>query len=175
MAWQKIAVVNFGSHFAHKITRTLRLLGFHAEPASPSVQPEELKGAAGTILSDGPESLQDPKAPSFNKEILSPEVPVLGVGYGHLLLAHLYGGRVDRAMIGEFGSAPDVPESGHLQSPAAGAGGKHTGQRKPQGRGAAAATRIRDGGLHQGLLLRRHPGPEPEEIRIPGQHRVKGD
>lgn len=105
MAWQKIAVINFGSHFAHKITRTLRLLGFHAEIASPSAQLEDLKGAAGIILSDGPESLQDPKAPSFNKEILSLEVPVLGIGYGHLLLAHLCGGKVGRALIGEFGFA----------------------------------------------------------------------
>lgn len=105
MAWQKIIVVNFGNHFAHKITRTLRLLGFHAEIASPSAPLEDLRGAAGIILSDGPESLQDSKTPSFNKEILSLEVPILGIGYGHLLLAHLCGGAVGRALIGEFGFA----------------------------------------------------------------------
>ncbi|MBQ7366490.1 MAG: glutamine-hydrolyzing GMP synthase [Spirochaetaceae bacterium] len=105
MAWQKIVVINFGNHFAHKITRTLRLLGFHAEIASPSAQREDLKGAAGIILSDGPESLQDSKAPIFNTELLGLDVPILGIGYGHLLLAHLSGGKVGRALIGEFGFA----------------------------------------------------------------------
>lgn len=105
MAWQKIVVITFGNHFAHKITRTLRLLGFHAEIAAPSVQLEDLKGAAGIILSDGPESLQDSKEPVFNTELLSLEVPILGIGYGHLLLAHLCGGKVGRALIGEFGFA----------------------------------------------------------------------
>ena len=105
MAWQKIVVINFGGHYAHKITRTLRLQGFHAEIAAPSVQLEDLKGAAGIVLSDGPTSLQDPGAPLFNKEILNLEIPILGIGYGHLLLAHLCGGKVGRALIGEFGFA----------------------------------------------------------------------
>ncbi len=103
MAWQKIVVINFGNHFAHKITRTLRLLGFHAEIAPPSVQLEDLKGAAGIILSDGPASLQNGSASAFNQEILSLEIPVLGIGYGHQLLAQHYGGKVGKALVGEFG------------------------------------------------------------------------
>ena len=31
MAWQKIVVLDFDSQHAHKITKALRLLGYHAE------------------------------------------------------------------------------------------------------------------------------------------------
>lgn len=105
MAWQKIVVLDFGSQSAHKIALSLRLWGFHSEVAAPSVPLEDLKGVAGIVLSDGPTALQDGTAPAFNQEILSLEIPVLGIGYGHQLLAQHYGGKVGRALVGEFGLA----------------------------------------------------------------------
>ena len=54
MAWQKIVVLDFNSQQAHKITKTLRLLGYHSEIKPPSTTIESLKGATGIILSDGP-------------------------------------------------------------------------------------------------------------------------
>lgn len=105
MAWQKIVVLNFDSQHAHKISKALRLLGYHSEVQPPSVSPESLKGAVGLILGDGPQSISEERTPQFNREILSLEIPILGIGYGHQLLAHLYGGLVGKAMVGEFGSA----------------------------------------------------------------------
>lgn len=105
MAWQKIVVLDFNSQQAHKITKTLRLLGYHSEIKSPSTTIESLKGAAGIILSDGPGLGFTKTKIHFNEEILSLEIPILGIGYGHQLLVHLYGGLVGKALIGEFGPA----------------------------------------------------------------------
>lgn len=103
MAWQKIVVLNFGNQSAHKVARSLRLLGFHSEVASPSIQIEDLKGAVGIVLSDGPTSLYNTAQPEFNEKIFSLEIPILGIGYGHQLLAKHYGGKVGKALIGESG------------------------------------------------------------------------
>ncbi len=105
MAWQKIVVLNFENQHAHKITKTLRLLGYHSEIQQPSTSLEALKGATGIIISDGPYSISANTPIPFNKEILSLEIPILGIGYGHHLLVHLYGGVVGKALIGEFGTA----------------------------------------------------------------------
>ena len=105
MAWQKIVVLDFNSQQAHKITKTLRLLGYHSEIKPPSTTIESLKGATGIILSDGPGLGFTETKIQFNEEILSLEIPILGIGYGHQLLVHLYGGVVGKALIGEFGTA----------------------------------------------------------------------
>ena len=105
MAWQKIVVLDFDSQHAHKITKALRLLGYHAEIQQPTVSIESLKGAAGIIFSDGPGLGFEKTKINFNEEILSLEIPILGIGYGHQFLVHLYGGLVGKALIGEFGHA----------------------------------------------------------------------
>ena len=91
MAWQKIVVLNFENQHAHKITKILRLLGYHSEIQQPSTSLEALKGATGIIISDGPYSISTNTPIPFNKEILSLEVPILGIGFGHQLLVHLSG------------------------------------------------------------------------------------
>lgn len=105
MAWQKIVVLNFENQHAHKITKTLRLLGYHSEIQQPSTSVDSLKGATGIIISDGPYSISSKTPIPFNEEILSLEVPILGIGFGHQLLVHLSGGQVGKALIGEFGPA----------------------------------------------------------------------
>lgn len=105
MAWQKIVVLDFDSQHAHKITKTLRLLGYHSEIMQPSASVESLKGAAGIIFSDGCGLGFAQTKININEEILSLEIPILGIGYGHQLLVHLYGGLVGKALIGEFGPA----------------------------------------------------------------------
>ncbi len=104
MAWQKLVVINFDNQHAHKIAIALRLLGYHSEILSPNTSMDSLKGAAGIILSDGIPSIHEEPQPAFNQEIFSMDVPVLGIGYGHQLLAQFYGGKVGKALIGELGT-----------------------------------------------------------------------
>lgn len=81
------------------------MLGYHSEIKQPSTSEESLKGAAGIIFSDGPGLGFAKTKNNLNEEILSLEIPILGIGYGHQLLVHLYGGLVGKALIGEFGPA----------------------------------------------------------------------
>lgn len=43
--------------------------------------------------------------PQFNRDILSLTIPILGLCYGHQLMAREYGGLVEKAEVGEFGIA----------------------------------------------------------------------
>lgn len=83
----------------------MRLLGYHSEIKQPSTSVESLKGAVGIIFSDGPGLGLAKTKNNLNEEILSLEIPILGIGYGHQLLVHLYGGLVGKALISEFGPA----------------------------------------------------------------------
>ena len=105
MTKDKIVVLDFGSQYAHLIAKRLRLLGFYSEIALPSAQASELEGARGIILSGGPSSVYEKDIPRFNSDILKLDLPVLGLCYGHQLMAMESGGTVARAEVGEFGIA----------------------------------------------------------------------
>ncbi len=102
---ERIAVLDFGSQYAHLIAKRLRLLGYYAEIASPASDAESLRSARGIVLSGGPSSVFAADAPEFNRGIMALPVPVLGLCYGHQLMAEHYGGRVGRGAEGEFGIA----------------------------------------------------------------------
>ena len=105
MTKDKIVVLDFGSQYAHLIAKRLRLLGFYSEIALPSAPITELEGACGVILSGGPSSVYEKDIPRFNSDILKLDLPVLGLCYGHQLMAMESGGTVARAEVGEFGIA----------------------------------------------------------------------
>ena len=105
MEQAKIVVLDFGSQYAHLIAKRLRLLGFYSEIAAPSVDSSSLKGAYGIIFSGGPSSVYETNIPSFNSDILNLDIPILGLCYGHQLMAKKYGGEVKKASVGEFGIA----------------------------------------------------------------------
>lgn len=101
----KIVVLDFGSQYAHLIAKRYRLLGYYSEIALPSTDIESLNGAKGIVLSGGPSSVYDSNIPSFNSEILNLDIPILGLCYGHQLMAKEYGGTVEKAKTAEFGIA----------------------------------------------------------------------
>lgn len=105
MSQQKIIVLDFGSQYAHLIAKRLRLLGFYSEIAQPSSPVEVFKQAKGIVFSGGPASVYDTEVPSFNAAILDLGIPILGLCYGHQLIAKTLGGEVAKASIGEFGIA----------------------------------------------------------------------
>ena len=63
----------------------------------------ELRGAAGIILSGGPQSVYDPGSPRADPGIFELGVPMLGICYGHQWIAHVMGGRVRAGSVKEYG------------------------------------------------------------------------
>ena len=105
MGRSKIVVLDFGSQYAHLIAKRFRMMGFYSEIALPSASLDVFADAKGIIMSGGPASVYESNIPEFNKDILSLDIPVLGLCYGHQLMATSYNGKVEKAEVGEFGIA----------------------------------------------------------------------
>lgn len=105
MVRSKIVVLDFGSQYAHLIAKRFRAMGFYTEIALPSADLEEFENAKGIVFSGGPSSVYDEKVPDFNEKILELDLPILGLCYGHQLIAKNYGAKVGKAEVGEFGFA----------------------------------------------------------------------
>lgn len=101
----KIVVLDFGGQYAHLIARRLRELGVYSEILLPNAETKELKKAKGIILSGGPTSVYKENAPEFNTEIFSLKKPLLGICYGHQLMAKEMGGEVRQGRAKEYGSS----------------------------------------------------------------------
>lgn len=100
-----IVVLNFGSQFAHLIARRVRDSGVRAEILPPDATAADIRamGAQGVILSGGPRSVLENGAPKPDPEIFELGIPVLGICYGHQVMAHLLGGKVVPGKHREFG------------------------------------------------------------------------
>lgn len=101
-----IIILDFGSQYCHLIARRIRSLGVAAEvmPSSTSAQTlKNTKGLKGIILSGGALSVYAPDAPPADKEVLDLGLPILGICYGHQLLAHWSGAKVSPGEAGEYG------------------------------------------------------------------------
>ena len=100
----KILVLDFGGQYAHLIARRFRNLGYYSEIALPDIDEKKItNNVKGIVLSGGPSSVYDKSAPQFNNNILSLDIPILGLCYGHQLLLKKYDGIVEKARVGEFG------------------------------------------------------------------------
>jgi len=97
--------LDFGAQYAHLIARRIRQLRVFSEILDPNSSVKALKGAKGIILSGGPASVYEKDAPKFNKKIFSLKIPVLGLCYGHQLMAHALGGKVEKGKVREYGFA----------------------------------------------------------------------
>jgi len=100
-----IAVIDFGGQYTHLIANRIRRLGVYSEIVDPAVSAKELKKVAGIILSGSPHSVLAKERPPFDPAILSLNVPVLGLCYGHQLIALTLGGEVRRGSVREYGYA----------------------------------------------------------------------
>ncbi|RLE95195.1 MAG: GMP synthase (glutamine-hydrolyzing) [Thermoprotei archaeon] len=97
-------VINFGGQYAHLIARRVRELKVYSEIIHYADFSEEtlreIKPKA-IILSGSPLSPPDID-PSKLKVVLRGEIPVLGICYGHQLLAYMLGGTIAKGP-GEYG------------------------------------------------------------------------
>ncbi|MET1127834.1 MAG: glutamine-hydrolyzing GMP synthase [Thermoproteota archaeon] len=101
-----VLVVNFGGQYAHLISRRLRDLGVYTVVVSYSdpslVERASHERVKAIVLSGGPASVLEEGAPRIDRRILQLGKPVLGICYGHQLIAAMYGGRVEKGA-GEYG------------------------------------------------------------------------
>jgi GMP synthase (glutamine-hydrolysing) len=99
----QIVVLNAGGQYCHLIARRIRELGVHAVVADVQRPATELAGARGIVISGGPASVTEPASPAVDPGIYRLGVPVLGICYGHQLLAKDLAGRVARGTVKEYG------------------------------------------------------------------------
>ncbi|GHV12003.1 putative GMP synthase [glutamine-hydrolyzing] [Fibrobacterales bacterium] len=100
-----MAVLDFGGQYAHLIANRIRRLGVFTRIFSPNTPVHNLSGVRGIIFSGGPMSVYSEDAPDFNHEILKLNKPILGICYGHQLVAQCLGGVVSPGKIKEYGIA----------------------------------------------------------------------
>ena len=92
----KILILDFGSQYTQVIARRVRECQVYSEIIrfdTPAAEIAALK-PNGIILSGGPASVYDKGAPQIDPEIFSLGIPVLGICYGLMLMAHRLGGKV---------------------------------------------------------------------------------
>ncbi len=105
-----VLVLDFGSQYSHLIARRVREQGVYSEILPHDVGVEEIESLSarfnvkGIVLSGGPASVLDEGAPGIDARILELGLPVLGICYGHQLLARIAGGRVGPAEKKEYGA-----------------------------------------------------------------------
>ena len=104
MVHQRVLVVDFGGQYSQLIVRRVRELGVYSE----MVPWTEVRSAIcsnppdAVILSGGPRSVFDSDAPNLDFSVLE-GIPVLGICYGHQLIAANLGGEVQAAGHKEYG------------------------------------------------------------------------
>ncbi len=100
-----IYVLDFGAQYTQLIARRIREAKVYCEivPCSETWAELRLHHPRGLVFSGGPASVYANGAPRCDPELLSGEVPVLGICYGMQLMAHLLGGQVGGGERREYG------------------------------------------------------------------------
>ncbi len=100
-----VLVVDFGAQYAQLIARRVREAHVRSEIVAWDITADEVRRRrpVGIILSGGPASVYVEGAYRPDPAILEAGVPVLGICYGHQLLADILGGEVARTGEGEYG------------------------------------------------------------------------
>jgi len=100
-----ILVLDFGGQYNRLIARRVRDANVYCEviPYSTSIDKIKKLNPKGIILTGGPASVLDPKAPICDRGVFELGVPVLGICYGMQLMSYVLGGSVESAEQREYG------------------------------------------------------------------------
>ncbi|MGH2773210.1 MAG: glutamine-hydrolyzing GMP synthase [Actinomycetota bacterium] len=114
--FDRVLVVDFGAQYAQLIARRVRECHVYSEIVPYSVTVEEVRRhkARALILSGGPKSVHEPGAPLPDPELFELGIPVLGICYGHQVMASQLGGAVGKGLAGEFGRTNLIASGGIL-------------------------------------------------------------
>lgn len=99
---KKIAIVDFGGQYTHLIARRIRNLGVYSEIYNPE-ELEITKEIVGIIFSGGPQSVNAEDAYRISIDIKTLRIPILGICYGHQILAAMLGGVIESGENKEYG------------------------------------------------------------------------
>ncbi|MFH1465486.1 MAG: glutamine-hydrolyzing GMP synthase [Pseudomonadota bacterium] len=103
---ETVVVLDYGGQYTHLVAKAVRGLGVYSRIEQPEAfDPASEPNLVGIILSGGPSSVYDPGAPGLPFDPIRLPVPVLGLCYGHQLLARASGGEVRGGGLGEYGLA----------------------------------------------------------------------
>jgi len=115
----RILILDFGSQYTQVIARRIRECQVYSEIIrfdTPATEIAALK-PKGLVLSGGPASVYDKGAPHIDPDIFSLGVPVLGICYGLMLMAHHLDGQVVFTGRREYGAGVlQVKEGSELLS-----------------------------------------------------------
>lgn len=103
----RILVLDFGSQYTQLIARRIREAQVYSQilPCTVPLATILAYRPQGIVLSGGPSSVYDKKAPTVAKELFDQGVPILGICYGMQLVTHLSGGAVMKSTHREYGRA----------------------------------------------------------------------
>ncbi len=111
-----VLVLDFGAQYAQLIARRVREARVHSEIVPRDITPDQVraKSPVGIILSGGPASVYAEDAYRVDPRLFELGIPVLGICYGHQLVAMELGGTVANTGGGEFGKTPLEVTSGSV-------------------------------------------------------------
>jgi len=97
--------VDLGAQYAQLIARRVRECHVYSEIVPHDLEIREIRRMrpAGIILSGGPASVYEEGAPSLDPRVFDLGIPVLGICYGHQLMAQALGGEVAATGQREYG------------------------------------------------------------------------
>ena len=100
-----VLVVDLGAQYAQLIARRVRQTGVFSLIVPHTISADQARSyrPRGIILSGGPLSVYAEDAYRIDQQLLEIGVPVLGICYGHQLLARMLGGKVERTGDAEYG------------------------------------------------------------------------
>ena len=111
MKHDAILVLDFGGQYCNLIARRIREHKVYSEIVPCNITPEEIielnktMNVKGLILSGGPWSVYEKGAPKFDPNILKMDIPILGLCYGHQMIAYFSNGIVKQGKTKEYGTA----------------------------------------------------------------------
>ena len=106
-ASERVLVLDFGSQYAQLIARRVREQQVYCQIVRHDISADRIRELAplGILLSGGPASVYEPRAPQCDERLFHLGIPVLGICYGMHLACQALGGKVENTPSREYGRA----------------------------------------------------------------------